>query len=200
MPKGGRGNQLHQQPQTRSASDAAVSSSLQLEARISPLWARAQGVEKEATLLLRQPPPPLPGGRADKQGERWGPETLWGLIGVHLMKQPVEEEGGQTAPAITVHLVRWPGLIGPAARILREDPPRSSDNGPCVAPPHSSSSPPLFFFFFSLFFFFFSSVGGACVRRHKSRVGHQGHGSLCEIVSQVKYGHKHAATTCLMQE
>lgn len=60
------------------------------------------------------------------------------------MKQPVEEEGGQTAAAITVHLVRWPGLIGPADRILQEDPPRSSENGPCgarrVAPQHYSSS------------------------------------------------------------
>lgn len=46
------------------------------------------------------------------------------------MKQPVEEEGGQTAAAITVHLVRWPGLIGPAARILQEDPPRSSITAP----------------------------------------------------------------------
>lgn len=73
-------------------------------------------------------------------GERWGPETLWGLIGVDVMKQSVEEEGGQTAAAITVHLVRWPRLIGPAARILREDPPRSCDYSPCVAPPHSSSS------------------------------------------------------------
>lgn len=57
------------------------------------------------------------------------------------MKQPVEEEGGQTAAAITVHLVRWPGLIGPAARILQEDLPRSSDNGPC-------GTAALFFFFF----------------------------------------------------
>lgn len=75
------------------------------------------------------------------------------------MKQPVEEEGGQTAAAITVHLVRWPGLIGPAPRILQEDPPRSSDNGPCgarcAAPQHSSSSSSfhsLFLYFFFLFF------------------------------------------------
>lgn len=94
------------------------------------------------------------------------------------MKQPVEEEEGQTAAAITVHLVRWPGLIGPAARILQEDPPRSSDNGPCgarcVAPQHSSSSASsssysLFFLsFFSFFLFFLFSLGVARVHVHES--------------------------------